>query len=97
MCSFFKPLTYLQHVLVIGGGYSAFDIAADIATHAGSATQSIYTKLLPLTNTQQRGVKFKGTVLQITHEGIIYEDDKDNVAQLPDHIIMCTGYLFVCV
>jgi thioredoxin reductase len=92
--NFRRPERYKdKNVLIIGGGYSGIDIGREIAAHATSVTQSIHTQYLPLTTGQRSGVKFRGDIKEITENAIVYNDGEGDTPH-PDHIVVCTGYLY---
>ena len=67
------------------------DTAREIVTKAASVTQSIFTQFLALASGQKSGVKFRGVVKKITRERVVFDDESED-EELPDHIIVCTGY-----
>jgi len=80
-----------KNILVVGGGYSGNDIAREIVHHAASVTQSVYPQFLSAAG--QIGVKLRGPVKSIGPHLVSFDDDGGDI-ELPNAIIVCTGYLY---
>ncbi|ORY04520.1 FAD/NAD(P)-binding domain-containing protein [Basidiobolus meristosporus CBS 931.73] len=96
-----KPDNYQgKSVLVIGGGYSALEIAREVSFHAKLVYQSITGKGRPVDTSDGNGVdsnklRIVGKITKFDNEtDSIYFDDGTTLDSIPDLIIFATGYLY---